>query len=126
MRPVQGMKLWRRLGRLPVLPPPPRNKKGKPHDHARKKAPHESSSNPYKLTRHGRVGTCSNCKKEGHNKTRCPDPSVPPPPKRPRGRPKKNQGESSQGGASQGGDSQAGSSQVGASQSSQGRFGFSS
>lgn len=91
MKPVQGMKMWRRLDRLPVLPPPSRSNKGRPHDRARRKSPHESSSNPNKLTRHGRVGTCSNCKKEGHNKTRCPNPTASPPPKRPRGRPKKNQ-----------------------------------
>uniref|UniRef100_A0A1J3H9G1 SWIM-type domain-containing protein n=1 Tax=Noccaea caerulescens TaxID=107243 RepID=A0A1J3H9G1_NOCCA len=55
MKPVQGMKLWRRLGRLPVLPPPSRANKGRPHDRARRKGPHESSSNSCKLTRHGRV-----------------------------------------------------------------------
>ena len=71
MKPVQGMKSWPRLGRQPILPPPSRFNRGRPNDYARKKGPHESS-NPHKLTRHGRVGTCSNCRKEGHNKTRCP------------------------------------------------------
>lgn len=41
MKPVQGMKLWTRLGRLPVLPPS-RFNRGRPHGHARRKAPHES------------------------------------------------------------------------------------
>ena len=91
MKPVQGMQSWPRLGRLPILPPPPRFNRGRPNDHSRKKAPHESSSNPHKLTRHGRVPTCSNCRKEGHNKTRCPNPAAAPPPKRPRGRPRKEQ-----------------------------------
>ncbi|XP_023638931.1 uncharacterized protein LOC111830653 [Capsella rubella] len=116
MKPVQGMKMWKRLGRLHVLPPPARFNRGRPHGHARRKAPHESSSNKNKLTRHGRIMTCSNCGKEGHNKTRCSNPPAPPQAKRPRGRPKK--GESSHVGDY----SQAGTSQSG---SSQGRFGFS-
>lgn len=91
MEPVQGMKLWKRLCRLPILPPPSRGNKGRPNNYARKKGPHESTTNKNKLTRHGRVGTCSRCRKEGHNKTRCPNQSEPPPAKRPRGRPRKYQ-----------------------------------
>ncbi|XP_033148589.1 uncharacterized protein LOC117134391 [Brassica rapa] len=117
MKPIQGMKLWPRLGRLPMLHPPSRFNRGRPNTHARRKGPHESATNPHKLTRHGRVGTCSNCRKEGHNKTRCPNPTAAPPPKRPRGRPRKAQGESLSFGASQ-------TSQP--SQESQGGFGFSS
>lgn len=48
-------------------------------------------SNPNKLTRLGRVGTCTNYKQEGHNKTRCPNQTAPPQAKRPRGRPRKDQ-----------------------------------
>ncbi|XP_013617274.1 PREDICTED: uncharacterized protein LOC106323742 [Brassica oleracea var. oleracea] len=125
MKPVKGMQSWPRLGRLPILPPPSRFNCGRPNDHSRKKAHHESSSNPHKLTRHGRVHTFSNCRKEGYNKTMCPNPAAAPPPKRPRGRPRKEQGWSSnlQPGATQG------SSQIPPSQSSQGAsqevFGFS-
>ncbi|KAF8082886.1 hypothetical protein N665_0803s0008 [Sinapis alba] len=119
MKPVQGMKLWKRLYRLPILPPPSRGNKERPNNYARKKGPHESTTNKNKLTRHGRVGTCSKCKK-GHNKTRCPNQGAPPPAKRPRGRPRKHQVESLEHGSSQ-----AGSSQASQPRSSQGIFGFS-
>ncbi|CAA7049184.1 unnamed protein product [Microthlaspi erraticum] len=138
MKPVQGIKAWKRLGRLPILPPPNRGNKGRSHGRARFKGSQESSSNPNRVTRHGRIPQCSNCRKEEHNKARCSNPTEPPPPKRPRGRPKK-QGQEPQGvlsqasqgasqasqGASQ--ESQGGFSQAsqGASQASQGRFGFS-
>ena len=92
IKPVQGMNMWPQWGRLPVLPPPPRFNRGRPHDHARRKSPHESASNKYKLSRHDCIITCSNCKKEGHNKTRCHNPTAPPQATRPRGRPRKEHG----------------------------------
>ncbi|KAF3546916.1 hypothetical protein DY000_02005120 [Brassica cretica] len=115
-----GDEALEKVGRLPILPPPSRGNKGRPNNYARKKGPYESTTNKYKLTRHDRTGTCSNCKKEGHNKTRCSNPTAPPPAKRPRGRPKKYQGESSEAVSSQ-----AGSTQASQPRSSQGRFGFS-
>ncbi|CAA7031227.1 unnamed protein product [Microthlaspi erraticum] len=94
IEPVQGMQLWPRLNKLPVLPPPWRKgNPGRPSNYARKKGKYEtsSSSNNTKLTRLLRVITCSNCKEEGHNKASCTNVSVESQPKRPRGRPRKYQ-----------------------------------
>ncbi|XP_056864674.1 uncharacterized protein LOC108808175 [Raphanus sativus] len=97
IRPVQGMKLWPRLNRLGVLPPPFRlGKRGRPSNYDRKKGLNENSSKKTKMTRDGRVITCSNCLDQGHNKVTCPNDKVESAPKRPRGRPRKNLGEFSQ------------------------------
>ena len=62
IRPVQGMKLWPQLNRLPVLPPPYRlGNRGRPSNYERKKGQNESSSSSTKLSREHRVMTCSNC-----------------------------------------------------------------
>lgn len=94
IRPVEGMKLWPMLNRLPVLPPPNRlGNRGRPSTYARRKSANESSSfsSKTKLSRARRVMTCSNCREEGHTKPRCSKPTVEPEPKRPRGRPKNDQ-----------------------------------
>lgn len=94
IRPVQGMLVWPRLNRLPVLPPPWRNgDPGRPSNYARKKGRYETaaSSSNTRLSRALRVMTCSNCKQEGHNKKRCPNETAATEPKRTRGRPRKNQ-----------------------------------
>ncbi|CAA7044788.1 unnamed protein product [Microthlaspi erraticum] len=96
------MKLWPRLNRLPVLPPPNRlGNRGRPSNYARRKSINEatSSSKKTKLTREKRIMTCSNCREEGNNKLSCSEPSAEPEAKRPRGRPKKNQEGGSHGGA---------------------------
>ncbi|KAG7595032.1 MULE transposase domain [Arabidopsis thaliana x Arabidopsis arenosa] len=110
IRPVQGMPLWGRLNRLPVLPPPwRRGNAGRPSNYARRKGRNEvaSSSNPTKMSREKRIMTCSNCLQEGHNKQSCKNATVLSPPPRPRGRPRINQEpqghvEGSQGHGSQG------------------------
>ncbi|XP_010506977.1 PREDICTED: uncharacterized protein LOC104783531 [Camelina sativa] len=54
IRTVQGMPLWPRLNKLPVLPPPwRRGNPGRPSNHARRKGRNESSSssNTKKMTR---------------------------------------------------------------------------
>ncbi|XP_024016226.1 uncharacterized protein LOC112089707 [Eutrema salsugineum] len=98
---VQGMKLWPRTGRLPVLPPPWRNRpRGRPPNYARRKGVNEtasSSSNKTKLSRMKRIIMCSNCNEEGHNKVSCSNPRVESQPKRPRGHPRLNQEGASQG-----------------------------
>jgi len=94
IRPVQGMPLWCRTNRLPVLPPPwRRGNAGRPSNYARRKGRNEAAapSNPNKMSREKRIMTCSNCHQEGHNKQRCNIPTVLNPTKRPRGRPRKNQ-----------------------------------
>ncbi|CAA7044351.1 unnamed protein product [Microthlaspi erraticum] len=94
IKPVEGMKVWPRLNRLPVLPPPWRKgNPGRPSNYARKKGKNESASksSKTKLSRALRVMTCSNCKEDGHNKQTCENPFVESQPKRPRGRPKKYQ-----------------------------------
>ncbi|CAD5313668.1 unnamed protein product [Arabidopsis thaliana] len=98
IRPVQGMPLWPRSNRLPVLPPPwRRGNAGRPSNHARRKGRNEtaSTSNNNKMSRAKRIMTCSNCQQEGHNKQRCKNATVLIPPKRPRGCPRVNQVSSS-------------------------------
>ena len=93
IRPVQGMPLWPRTNRLAVLPPPwRRGISGRPSNYARRKGRNEiaSASNKNKISRVGRIITCSNCLQEGHNKQNCKNATVLNPPKRTRGRPKKN------------------------------------
>uniref|UniRef100_A0A0D3DQ11 Transposase MuDR plant domain-containing protein n=1 Tax=Brassica oleracea var. oleracea TaxID=109376 RepID=A0A0D3DQ11_BRAOL len=88
-----------------------------PKNHDRKKGANETRSTT-KLSRVNRVMTCSNCKEEGHYKNTCKNASVPSPPKKPRGRPRKYQGlrfEESQAQFSQAQSSQAHSSQAQAS-----------
>ncbi|XP_023634337.1 uncharacterized protein LOC111829475 [Capsella rubella] len=87
IRPVQGMPLWPRMNRLPVLPPSwRRGNPGRPSTYARRKGRNESSSSSTnKMSRAKRVMTCSNYKEEGHNKAGCKHPTVANPPKRPRG-----------------------------------------
>ena len=95
IKPVEGMKLWPTLNRLPVLPPPNRlGNRGRPSNYARKKSANESSSqstSKTRLSRDKRIMTCSNCREEGHTKVSCSNPRVEPEPKRPRGRPRKDQ-----------------------------------
>lgn len=93
IKPVEGMQLWPRLNRLPVLPPPWRNgNPGRPSNYARRKGQYEAAaSSKTKLNRAGRIMTCSNCKEEGHNKVSCQNPSVESQKKRARGRPRKEQ-----------------------------------
>ncbi|XP_020865929.1 uncharacterized protein LOC110224279 isoform X2 [Arabidopsis lyrata subsp. lyrata] len=92
IRPVQGMPLWPRTNRLPVLPPPwRRGNRGRPNNHARRKGRNEtaSSSNKNKMSRAKRIMTCSNCLQEGHNRQGCKNATVLNPLPRPRGRPRK-------------------------------------
>ncbi|XP_010421266.1 PREDICTED: uncharacterized protein LOC104706749 [Camelina sativa] len=54
------------------------------------KAAHECPSNPKRVTRDGRIVTCGNCKKVGHNHTNCKNEAfVKQGPSRKRGRPRK-------------------------------------
>ncbi|KAG7563172.1 Transposase MuDR plant [Arabidopsis suecica] len=92
IRPVQGMPLWPRLQKLPVLPPPwRRGNSGRPSNYARRKGRNESaaSSNKNKMSREKRIMTCSNCHQEGHTKATCKNATVLRVQKRPRGRPRK-------------------------------------
>lgn len=74
---VQGMKLWPRLNRLRVLPPPFRiGNRGRPSNYDRNKCLNETSSKATKMTRDKRVITCSNCHVEGHNKVTYPNNTV--------------------------------------------------
>lgn len=90
IRLVQGMKLWPRMNRLPVLPPPYiLGNRGRPSNYDRRKGANESSSNQKtKLGRERCLMTCSNCLDIGHNKTTCVNSTAEREPKRPRGRPR--------------------------------------
>ncbi|CAE5962923.1 unnamed protein product [Arabidopsis arenosa] len=84
------------INRLGVLPPPwRRGNPGRPKNHDRRKSLFEtataSSSSNTELSRIHRVMKCSNCQEEGHNKQGCKNQTVAPPPRRPRGRPRKDQ-----------------------------------
>ncbi|OAO89370.1 hypothetical protein AXX17_ATUG01360 [Arabidopsis thaliana] len=91
IKPVRGERMWKRQGKELIHVPERRKKRGRPKKYARIKEAQESSTNPNKVTRHGRTMTCSNCKRTGHNKGTCTQPAAQSYPPRKRGRPRKNQ-----------------------------------
>ncbi|KAG7569291.1 AT hook DNA-binding motif [Arabidopsis thaliana x Arabidopsis arenosa] len=91
IKSVRGERMWKRQGKEPIQVPEKRKKRGRPKKYARIKEAHESSTNPNKVTRHGRTIACSNCKRTGHNKGTCDKPAVQPYPPRKMGRPRKTQ-----------------------------------
>jgi len=65
---VQGMPLWPKTNRLPVLPPPwTKGNVGRPSNYVRRKGRNEtsSSSNKNKMPLQKRIMTCSNCLQQG-------------------------------------------------------------
>ncbi|KAL2928879.1 MutS protein-like protein 5 [Bienertia sinuspersici] len=89
--PCEGERYWPRVP-CNLDPPPIKIGPGRPRKN-RIKHPLENPKKPGSLLRTGIEMTCSICKSKGHNKRSCPDKGsyVPtePPPKRPRGRPRK-------------------------------------
>ncbi|GKB51683.1 multidrug resistance-associated protein 5 [Tanacetum coccineum] len=92
VKPVLGMNLWPGQSLYSsVLPPKPRKMPGRPRNkRIRDTGEGGSSTRAFKV---GSQGSCSNCKKPGHNKSSCKEPVVEqtPKPKEVVGRPRKKQ-----------------------------------
>ncbi|XVF44774.1 hypothetical protein PTKIN_Ptkin02bG0150900 [Pterospermum kingtungense] len=71
LQPIKGPHEWKRSGLEPILPPPARKMPGRPKT-SRTKLKGEPKTKGGHLSRAGNINTCSLCKKEGHNKRRCP------------------------------------------------------
>ncbi|XP_057802919.1 uncharacterized protein LOC131018211 [Salvia miltiorrhiza] len=87
IRPTHGPKMWPQV-EGPIVKPPPKTKMpGRPKK-KRVRAPEEKDG---RMTKHGVMMTCSNCKQHGHNKRLCKNEAViiPQGEKRRRGRPSK-------------------------------------
>ncbi|XVF85705.1 hypothetical protein PTKIN_Ptkin17bG0138200 [Pterospermum kingtungense] len=71
LQPINGPHEWKRSGLEPILPPLARKMSGRPKT-TRKKLKGEPKTKGGHLSRASNINTCSLCKKEGHNKRRCP------------------------------------------------------
>ena len=82
IKPVGGKALWDKTGIAPA-PLPPKNRKmpGRPKGKRVKHPSEVDDSNSQRVSRLGRTMTCSNCYQKGHNKTKCTNERVDPPPK---------------------------------------------
>ncbi|GKD44081.1 multidrug resistance-associated protein 5, partial [Tanacetum coccineum] len=92
VKPVPGMNFWPDQSMYStVLPPKPRKMLGRPKK-KRIRAIGEGGSST-RVSKVGSQGSCSNCKKPGHNKSSCKEPVVEqtPKPKGVVGRPRKKQ-----------------------------------
>ncbi|GJX94027.1 multidrug resistance-associated protein 5 [Tanacetum coccineum] len=92
VKPVPGMNFWPDQSMYStVLPPKPRKMPGRPRK-KRIRAIGEGGSST-RVSKVGSQGSCSNCKKPGHNKSSCKEPVVEqtPKPKGVVGRPRKKQ-----------------------------------
>ncbi|GKA81052.1 hypothetical protein Tco_0787744 [Tanacetum coccineum] len=92
VKPVPGTNLWHGQSMYStVLPPKPRKMPGRPRKKRIRDIGEGGSST--RVSKVGLQGSCSNCKKPGHNKSSCKEPIVEqtPKPKRVVGMPKKKQ-----------------------------------
>lgn len=91
IKPVNGENLWKMTGKPPIGIPEIRKPRGRPRTRDRKKEPFEALETAGKVSRHGRIPTCSNCHQSGHIKTGCKNQTVVyEGPKNKRGRPRKH------------------------------------
>lgn len=92
---LRGSPFWEEVEGDDVLPPPiVKQVRGRPKKQRRREGWEgrdgtASRGNMARLTRQGKIMHCSNCKKRGHNRTRCPDPVQAAPAKSARGRKRK-------------------------------------
>ena len=73
MQPVTGMHLWPETGYPIIEPPEIRKKAGRPKTKRRRDKDEPSKPKSGKLSRKGKIMTCSLCKAPGHNKQSCPN-----------------------------------------------------
>ncbi|CAH9133824.1 unnamed protein product, partial [Cuscuta epithymum] len=76
LQPINGELLWPRTEHEEMLPPLPRKMCGRPKKKRVREETEQATSNT-KLSRKGRIMTCSICHKEGHNKSSCPNKKTP-------------------------------------------------
>ncbi|XP_057791287.1 uncharacterized protein LOC131008423 [Salvia miltiorrhiza] len=67
IKPIVGMKMWPEVEGGVVKPPPKAKMPGRPKK-KRVRVPHEKDG---RMSKHGVVISCSNCKQQGHNKRKC-------------------------------------------------------
>ncbi|GJZ63343.1 hypothetical protein Tco_0619764 [Tanacetum coccineum] len=81
IKPVYGSKIWKQTQNTLPLPPILKRMSGRPR---KNRIPHPTEEvNKHSISRVGRVITCQNCQKTGHNKASCKDPKAPKPPLNP-------------------------------------------
>lgn len=71
MCPMNSQKFWAKTGHDPHQPPPLKTKPGRKARNRRKEIG-EVGASGHKLSKNGRIMTCSLCFKTGHNKKGCP------------------------------------------------------
>ncbi|GJR97064.1 zinc finger, PMZ-type containing protein [Tanacetum coccineum] len=93
IKPVSGQSMWVKTGLPPPMPPKKRVMPGRPKRKRQKHPSEVNDSSSQRVSRFGRTMTCSNCYQRGHNKKRCKNETVDPPPKevRPKGKRKGGQ-----------------------------------
>ncbi|XP_050219968.1 uncharacterized protein LOC126670310 [Mercurialis annua] len=90
LQPINGCRMWPKVGGSSILPPPYRKMPGRPKKNRRRDPDEEPKKHP-RFARKGVAMTCSHCLSEGHNKRACPDKANAPverPKKRGPGRPR--------------------------------------
>ena len=74
IKPVYGSKIWRSTTNTPPLPPIVKKMPGRPR---KLRIPHPSEQDDeHHVSRFGRVMTCQNCWRKGHNKASCTNPKT--------------------------------------------------
>ncbi|GKV40911.1 hypothetical protein SLEP1_g48505 [Rubroshorea leprosula] len=66
-----GDKSWQKFHRDPINPPPITTRLGRPKKNRRKAKDEPKKLSKSKMSKRGRIMTCSYCKQEGHNKSGC-------------------------------------------------------
>ncbi|XP_021866757.2 uncharacterized protein [Spinacia oleracea] len=89
IKPMPGMKQWKKTDLPRPLPPLLRKMPGRPKSHKRKKEAGEDAEERF-VKRGKKPNNCSNCKQPGHNKRKCNNPPGVIQPKEPGRDPSKN------------------------------------
>lgn len=73
IRPILGTNYWKKIKQTPPLPPIVRKMPGRPHKQIIRCPTEETNQ----VSRVGRRMTCTNCRKQGHNKKGCKNETQP-------------------------------------------------